>query len=200
MTENTQTEVKEPTAPTKDWTPTPTSKEAQNAKRRRDAVMIEHKLAGDEKSFEELKRETVTVDTSQKLKRDKHGRFIKGTGVPAGLAVNPQNRSAGGWTNKNMISYWYKYFMKMTTAQARRWLSKIPEDQRTVAQEIAFARITDARKSGKIGLNTTQEITDRTEGKAPQFVNTSITTSSIESLNLTNEELAQIAFNDVDED
>ena len=68
-----------------------------------------------------------------------------------------------------------------------------------LAQEIAFARITDARKSGKIGLNTTQEITDRTEGKAPQFVNTSITTSSIESLNLTNEELAQIAFNDVEE-
>lgn len=52
--------------------------------------------------------------------------------------------------------------MRMTPAELEEFK---PE---TVAQEIALTRLKQARKGE--GLNDAKEITDRTEGKAPQFI------------------------------
>ena len=36
-------------------------------------------------------------DREQSLKFDENGRFAKGTGVPAGFNVHPENRHNGSW-------------------------------------------------------------------------------------------------------
>lgn len=77
-----------------------------------------------------------------------------------GFGDNPQNRSDGGWKKEESISYQYNKLMRLTPEELSAFK---PE---TVAQEIALKRITAARTAK--GLNDTKEITDRTEGKAPQ--------------------------------
>jgi hypothetical protein len=82
-----------------------------------------------------------------------------------GFADNPQNRSDGGWKKENTISYQYHRFLNMTPKELEEWVST-PKSERTVAMDIAYERVRAARKS----LPDVREITDRTEGKAPQFI------------------------------
>lgn len=79
-----------------------------------------------------------------------------------GFADNPQNRNPGGWNKEHSISYQYNRLMRMKPAELAKFK---PE---TVAQKIALTRIKEAIKTG--GLPDAKEITDRTEGKAPQFI------------------------------
>lgn len=102
-------------------------------------------------------------DTKQTaLIRDSKGRIIGGT-PPAGFNVHPENRSDGGWSKEGSISYQYQKLMRMSTEELTSFK---PE---TVAQDIALARIRAARDS-RLGLSDAKEITDRTEGKAPQSI------------------------------
>jgi len=55
--------------------------------------------------------------------------------------------------------------MNMTPDQLIEW-SKTPNNERTVAMDLAYNRVLAARKS----LPDIKEITDRTEGKAPQSI------------------------------
>lgn len=82
-----------------------------------------------------------------------------------GFAENPQNRSNGHWKPENTFSYQYRRFMAMSPAELKEW-AKTPDDQRTVAMDLAFERIKAARSS----IADVKEITDRIEGKAPQFI------------------------------
>lgn len=79
-----------------------------------------------------------------------------------GFGDHPENRNPGGWKKEGSISYQYNRLMRMTTAELDQFT---PE---TVAQDIALQRIKAARKEA--GLNDAKEITDRTEGKAPQYI------------------------------
>lgn len=79
-----------------------------------------------------------------------------------GFGDNPQNRNPGGWNKEGSISYQYNKLMRMTPEELVEFK---PE---TVAQEIALARIRESKKAG--GLHDAKEVTDRTEGKAPQFI------------------------------
>jgi hypothetical protein len=54
----------------------------------------------------------------------------------------------------------------MTVKEFREWLNEYPEDERTMAQEIAHQAVLKARKQ----LLYLKEVTDRTEGKSPQSV------------------------------
>jgi hypothetical protein len=81
-----------------------------------------------------------------------------------GFADHPENRNPGGWKKEGSISYQYNRLMRMTPDEIRLFKAE------TVAQKIALARITEALKVG--GLSETKEITDRTEGKAPQYIGT----------------------------
>lgn len=123
-------------------------------------------------------------DTKQsELERDEKGRIIGGT-PPAGFNVNPQNRSDGRWKKEDSISYNYNKFLAMSEEEFADYR---PE---TKAQRIAYNRI----KASEDSLNDAKEITDRTEGKAPQSVD--VTTQG-ESINpyaaLTTEELRRLA-------
>lgn len=103
-----------------------------------------------------------------------------------GFADNPQNRNPGGWKKENTISYQYNRFLNMTTAELQEWASTTPETERTIAMNLAYNRIIEAKKS----LPDIKEITDRTEGKAPQSMDL---TSGGETINpysnLSDEEL-----------
>lgn len=52
-------------------------------------------------------------DTKQSLKFDENGRFAKGTGVPAGFNVHPENRHNGSWHKVDTPRYWLETMMKM---------------------------------------------------------------------------------------
>ncbi len=118
------------------------------------------------------------------LTRDEKGRITGGT-PPAGFNVHPENQSPGGWRKENTISYQYNRFMNMTPDELIEW-SKTPNNERTVAMDLAYNRVLSARKS----LPDIKEITDRTEGKAPQSIDV---TSDGEKINngVTDPELAK---------
>lgn len=99
-----------------------------------------------------------------------HNRNPEGKG---GFGDNPQNRSDGRWSKEGSISYNYNRIMRMTDEEREAFKPA------TFAERIALKRLEEAEKSG--GLQDAREITDRTEGKAPQKVD--ITTND-ESLNL----------------
>jgi hypothetical protein len=82
-----------------------------------------------------------------------------------GFGDNPQNRNPGGWKKEMVFSYQYRRFMNMTTAELKEYSSK-PDTERTVVEDLAYSRVIAAKKS----LPDVREITDRTEGKAPQFI------------------------------
>lgn len=77
-----------------------------------------------------------------------------------GFKDNPQNRSPGGWDKTQSISYQYNFLMRLPYDELKNFK---PE---TVAQKIALQRVKNAITNQ--GLYDTKEITDRTEGKAPQ--------------------------------
>lgn len=79
-----------------------------------------------------------------------------------GFGDNPQNRNPGGWKKEESISYQYNRLMRMSPAELGKF------EPQTVAQEIAHTRLRQATRVD--GLNEAKEVTDRTEGKAPQFV------------------------------
>ena len=81
-----------------------------------------------------------------------------------GFGDNPQNRSSGYWSAKDSISFQYKKFMKMSIDEVEKWAKNVKKKDRTVAQDLAYKAVLRAKKS----LVDLKEVTDRTEGKAPQ--------------------------------
>lgn len=79
-----------------------------------------------------------------------------------GFGDHPENRNPGGWNKEQSISYQYNMLMRLTPDKLAEF------EPTTVAQKIALKRIQTAITEG--GLNDTKEITDRTEGKAPQSI------------------------------
>lgn len=131
---------------------------------------------------------TVKTDTKQsELIRNSKGQIIGGT-PPAGFNVNPQNRSDGRWKPEQSISYLYNKFGRMTEDELEAYREE-KEGQLTRFEKIALARV----KAAEDSLNDAKEITDRTEGKAPQSIDM---TSKGESINpysaLTTEELRKM--------
>lgn len=106
------------------------------------------------------------TDTNQTgLIRDKKGRIIGGK-PPAGFDKHPENRSDGGWKKEDSIGYQYRYLQRLTVDAFEQWLLDNPEDKRTMAQELAYQALLKAKDE----LNYLKEVTDRSEGKAPQAI------------------------------
>jgi hypothetical protein len=119
------------------------------------------------------KRKTIIklmdkTDTKQTgLTRDEKGRITGGT-PPAGFNVHPENRSDGGWDKTMVFSYQYKRFMSMSLNELNEWRI-LPDMEKKVVEELAY----NAVMRSKASLNDVKEITDRTEGKAPQSIDLS---------------------------
>lgn len=82
-----------------------------------------------------------------------------------GFKDHPELRSNGGWKKENVFSYQYRRFMNMSIEELKEYKAKKDKD-RTVVEDLAFRRVVEAQNS----LLDVKEITDRTEGKAPQAI------------------------------
>lgn len=96
--------------------------------------------------------------TTTKQVRD----YIPNPEGKGGFQERPEDRSDGRWKKEDSISYQYNKLLRMPFEELQSF------EPKTVAQKIAYQRIKTAITSE--GLMDTKEITDRTEGKAPQFI------------------------------
>lgn len=90
-----------------------------------------------------------------------------------GFQERPEDRSNGHWRKEDSISYQYNMLMRLDFDELKTFKPK------SVAQKIALQRVMTAITNE--GLHDTKEITDRTEGRAPQAID--ITTGG-EKLNV----------------
>lgn len=98
--------------------------------------------------------------------RGEDGKFLPGYQPPTTFADRPEDRHNGRWKKENSISYQYNRFMAMSAIDFKKWRDTNPAELRTMAEDIAYTRVWDARNAnGRIALDNTREITDRTEGK-----------------------------------
>ena len=81
-----------------------------------------------------------------------------------GFGDNPQNRSDGRWSGEDSVPHQYNKLIRMKVGALKRWLIEHPEDDRTVAEELAYNAVVKARTDLKYLL----EVTDRTSGKSVQ--------------------------------
>lgn len=96
----------------------------------------------------------MTTNQAKDMNRNPDGK--------GGFGERPNDRSDGRWNKDESISYQYNKLLRMSPEQL---FSFQPE---TVAQQIAHQRLMNAMSDD--GLNDTKEVTDRTEGKAPQSI------------------------------
>ena len=97
--------------------------------------------------------------SDQTTNQDWITRNPKGTG---GFADHPENRSDGRWSKDNSFSYWMNFFKKLTVAEFKDYQRTKPDDQRTVAESLAYVRVLKSRDD----LKEFQEVANRTEGKS----------------------------------
>jgi hypothetical protein len=94
----------------------------------------------------------------------KQGAILNPTGK-GGLQERPEDINFGGRPkNSESFAYWYRAFKDMTVKELKEWQHNNPEETRTVASDLAFTRMVNAKKD----LKEYQEIADRSEGKAVQ--------------------------------
>ena len=81
-----------------------------------------------------------------------------------GFGDHPENRNPGGWKPEFTFSYQYRRFLNMSKEEFDTWIENNPK--RTMVEDAAYYAVKDAKTS----LGNRVEITDRTEGKAPQII------------------------------
>ncbi len=87
------------------------------------------------------------------------------TGI-GGFQERPQDRNPGHWKAEDSISFQYKKLQRLTIEQLEQWIDQNPKSIRTVAQDLAYKALVKAQKE----LPYLKEVTDRSEGKAPQSI------------------------------
>ncbi len=81
-----------------------------------------------------------------------------------GFGEHPENRNNGRWSGEDSVPHQYNKLIRMTVGAFKRWLAEHPEDERTVAEELAYNAVVKARTD----LKYLVEVTDRTSGKSVQ--------------------------------
>lgn len=100
---------------------------------------------------------TTQQDTPKDMNRNPEGK--------GGFGDHPENRNPGGWRKEVSFSYQYKRFMAMSLPEIEAYAA-LPKEKRTVVEDLAYHRVVAAKKS----LMDVKEMTDRTEGRAPQSI------------------------------
>lgn len=99
-----------------------------------------------------------------------------------GFQDHPELRSNGRWSADTSIDYWLNYLTRVSVKKFRDWEKDHPEDERSVAESIAYARAHNARGD----LNEAAFVTTRTCGNA---VNRNENVEILEVDNMTTEQL-----------
>lgn len=105
-----------------------------------------------------------------------------------GFGDHPEHRSPGGWDKTKTISYQYNRIIRMTGDEFAAFQMNVKENG-TLAEQIALQRVTEALTD----LATTKEITDRTEGKAPQSIKLDADVNTRPLSGFTEEQLRKLA-------
>lgn len=92
-------------------------------------------------------------------------KLIRNPTGKGGFGDHPENRSDGGWKKENSIGYQYRRFLNMTQLELEMF-EATPKSDKTQAEILAYKAVIRAKES----LPDIKEVTDRTEGKAPQFI------------------------------
>ena len=112
----------------------------------------------------------VKTDSKQSSGKDERGKFAKGNTISKDHGVDfgsrPENRSNGHWRKEDSYSYQLRLMDRMTIKKFEEWIKNNPEESRTLAQEKAY----HAQLKSRTDLAYLKEVTDRTEGKAPQNI------------------------------
>ena len=113
--------------------------------------------------------------------------------MPIGIANNPTGKggfqdhpelmSGGRWSKDTSISYWLNFFIRLDVAKFRQWEKDVEEQDRSVAQSIAYARVFAARAA----LKESEFVTNRTEGYPMQQIEQTTVPEDLD--NLSEEEL-----------
>jgi hypothetical protein len=82
-----------------------------------------------------------------------------------GFQDHPELRSDGRWSKDNSFSYWMNFFKAMTVKDFKAYDSIKPEEERTMAEELAYVRVIKSRKE----LAEFQVLANRTEGMPKEF-------------------------------
>jgi hypothetical protein len=106
----------------------------------------------------------MTTETTNQVKR------IPNPTGKGGFQEHPELRSNGRWSKENSFSYWMNYFKSLSILEFREYEKTKPEDQRTVAESLAYARVFKARSE----LKEFQEVANRTEGLPKQSIQHSV--------------------------
>lgn len=95
-------------------------------------------------------------------KKEDFNRNPEGKG---GLGDHPENINAGGRPkNQESFTYWMNHFKNMPVKEFLVWEKVTPEESRSVAADLAYNRVFNARKH----LDEFKEVADRTEGRSKQ--------------------------------
>jgi hypothetical protein len=119
------------------------------------------------------------------IKNAHYNRNPEGRG---GFGMNPQNRSNGTWDKNNSFGYWLGYFKQLSVKEFKDYEKTKPDEKRTVAESLAYARMAKARTE----LAEFKEVADRTEGRPRQVIEQDITTNG-QSINNTSDTIKDIA-------
>ena len=100
--------------------------------------------------------ENMTTNQVKDMNRNPTGK--------GGFGDNPQNRSDGRWSGEDSVPHQYNKLIRITVAGFKEWLKEHPENERTMAEELAYNAVLKARTD----LKYLVEVTDRTSGKSVQ--------------------------------
>lgn len=81
-----------------------------------------------------------------------------------GFQERPEQIAKGRWSGETSISYNMNKLIRCSVDEFKTWIEKHPDTERTMAQEIAYQAVLNARKD----LSYLKEVNDRTEGKPQQ--------------------------------
>jgi hypothetical protein len=101
-------------------------------------------------------------ETTEQVKKEPvdYNRNPDGKG---GFADNPENINPGGRPkNQESFTYWMNHFKNLSVVEFLAWQKNTPEAERSVASDLAYSRVFNARKD----LTEFKEVADRTEGRA----------------------------------
>lgn len=107
----------------------------------------------------------------EKIKNPKFNRNPKGHG---GFGFHPEHQSPGGWDKNNSVSYWMHYFLKLTVIDFKKLDSAKSESKRTVAESLAYARVSAAHAD----LKECREVMNRAEGYPKQSIDQSVSSQN----------------------
>jgi hypothetical protein len=83
-----------------------------------------------------------------------------------GFKDHPENSIRGLWDSRHSFKYWMQKFKTMTVGEFRDYEDNHPEDKRTVAESLAYARVHNARSDAA----DFDRVANRTEGMPTQPV------------------------------